>query len=464
MTNAWKKKYSLIAVIAFCLFWTESQAQIVPLNDLTAFKTPAANWKIAGKVLADPREKNAIETKDGTGIIVNVPTLVASGQAKDLIFNLEHGDAIIEFDFLMAAGSNSGVYLQGRYEIQLLDSWGKKNPSSGDCGGVYERWDESKPAGSKGYEGHAPRVNASRAPGLWQKMKITFQAPRFNDAGTKLSNAKIIRIEHNGTTIQDNVELTGPTRAPLSEKEVAKGPLRIQGDHGPVAFRNISIKALEPLKSSSQKETYGSSPIFLNTADECLIHRSFISYSGKKIPHGVSVGDPLKINYAMDLDNGSILRVWRGDFLDVTPMWNDRGNGMSLPLGSPLNLGFDEGLSSVGGKAAEGFRFRGYKVDNNNRPIFQYEFNNVDFQDEIRSDAEGKYLKRTIRAGSKINEFTVTAGQGESIERLEEGAYLINGEYYIKVDGGTADIVTKTDNKKSLTISGKESVSYSLIW
>jgi hypothetical protein len=80
----------------------------------------------------------------------------------------------------MATESNSGIYLQGRYEIQLLDTWGATAIRSGSNGGIYERWNESRPNGQKGYMGYAPRQNASRAPGLWQKLKISFQAPRFD--------------------------------------------------------------------------------------------------------------------------------------------------------------------------------------------------------------------------------------------------------------------------------------------
>jgi hypothetical protein len=96
----------------------------------------------------------------------------------------------------------------------------KVNPQSGDNGGIYERWDDSKPEGQQGYDGHAPRQNASRAPGLWQHMKISFQAPRFDGQGKKISNAKIIYVWLNGVLIQDNVELAGPTRGAMITKKL----------------------------------------------------------------------------------------------------------------------------------------------------------------------------------------------------------------------------------------------------
>jgi len=78
-------------------------------------------------------------------------------------------------------------------------------------------------------------------------MKISFQAPRFDGQGKKIENARILRIELNGVTIHEDVELSGPTRGAMGNDEVTKGPLRIQGDHGPVAFRNVYVRPLRPL-------------------------------------------------------------------------------------------------------------------------------------------------------------------------------------------------------------------------
>jgi hypothetical protein len=209
----------------------------VPLTDLSFFQTPGSTWKLASDVRGDITRKAVLTTTAGTGVLVNLTDFNNPGH--DLVSNMKHGDMDLELDYMMANGSNSGIYLQGRYEIQLLDSWGAVNPKAGDNGGIYERWNDTKPAGQQGYEGHAPRQNASRAPGLWQHMKISFQAPRLNAGGTKIENAKILRVELNGISIQENVELSGPTRGAIGSDEVAFGPLRFQGDHGPVAFRNI---------------------------------------------------------------------------------------------------------------------------------------------------------------------------------------------------------------------------------
>ncbi|NDE11604.1 MAG: DUF1080 domain-containing protein [Chitinophagia bacterium] len=216
----------------------------IDLSDLKEFNNAGGNWHIAGDVKADYTKNHDLSFTPGSGILVNLPT---PSDRKDLFTNLKHGDIDLELDCMMAKGSNSGIYLQGRYEIQLLDSWGVVNPRSSDMGGIYERYDNSRPEGQKNIDGHAPRQNTSKAPGLWQHMKISFQAPRF-EGGIKVKNAKVLSIELNGILILENIELFAPTAGSVSEVEVASDALRIQGDHGQVAFKNIVITQMDKPK------------------------------------------------------------------------------------------------------------------------------------------------------------------------------------------------------------------------
>jgi hypothetical protein len=230
------------SILVSCLFTQAIKGQqALPLSDLSAFKTPGKTWKTGSAVVSDFSKANDLSLTDGSGVLANLPS---SGGA-DLYTSAEYGDMDLELEYLMAKGSNSGIYLQGQYEVQLMDSWGNKNPTPGDNGGIYQRWDESRPAGQFGYEGYAPRQNASKAPGLWQQLRISFQAPRFDASGKKIENAKFLRIELNGVTIHENAELSGPTRGAMENNERPTGPLRFQGDHGPVAFRNIKVTPLD---------------------------------------------------------------------------------------------------------------------------------------------------------------------------------------------------------------------------
>lgn len=131
---------------------------------------------------------------------------------------------------------NSGVFLMGRYEIQVLDSFENKTYPDGQCGALYGR--------------AKPKVNACRGPGEWQTYDITFHRPKFDEKGNVIEKAKF-HVIHNGEVIHDNVILSGGTgwRGPHSiseyQKHGDKGPISFQ-DHGnPVRFRNVWIKPLE---------------------------------------------------------------------------------------------------------------------------------------------------------------------------------------------------------------------------
>lgn len=211
----------------------------VPFEDLRAFRNPASNWRIAGSVQSDYQQTHSMIVQPGTGVLVNIPT---ADHREHLFTELEHGDLELKIELLVPKGSNSGIYFQQRYEIQIFDSWGVAEPQHSDLGGIYQRWDESRPAGSEGYEGRAPRVNAALAPGLWQEFHVLFRAPRFDASGNKISNARFDWVYVNGVLVHQNAELSGPTRSSFANDEVAVAPLMIQGDHGPVAFRNLRYK------------------------------------------------------------------------------------------------------------------------------------------------------------------------------------------------------------------------------
>lgn len=194
-------------------------------------------WTNVGGVHLRSDDHKYLNAEAGSGVILNG----LDGRTKNLISTHEHGDCILELEFVVPKGSNSGVYFQGRYEIQVFDSYGKssKRVKHSDCGGIYQRYNEAE---GYGYEGHRPAVNASKPPGEWQRYKIWFKAPRFDAEGNKISNAKFVKVVHNGKVLHENVEVTGPTRAATwANDEKAMAPLMLQGDHGPVAYRKIKI-------------------------------------------------------------------------------------------------------------------------------------------------------------------------------------------------------------------------------
>ena len=212
----------------------------VMLTDLSAWQHNR-DWSVVGDAFLHPRNENLLASREGTGVIVNSRSV----KSPPLVSKEEFGDIRAQVEFLIPKGSNSGVYLQGQYEIQILDSWGEPNAGypGGECGGIYPRWDEGRMV--KSYDGHSPLVNASLPPGQWQSFDIIFFTARFNNEGKKTANARLARVWQNGRLIHKDVELTGPTRGSSRPEDVAKGPLVLQGDHGPVAFRNIWVRSIE---------------------------------------------------------------------------------------------------------------------------------------------------------------------------------------------------------------------------
>lgn len=215
------------------------------LNDMSGFKKTTDNWRIVGNAHVDRTKEKVLIGASGTGVLIHLPE---KGMRKNIFTTFEHGDMELELDVMMPVNSNSGLYLQGRYEVQLFDSWGVKEPKHSDIGGIYQRWDDTRE--EKGYEGHTPRVNAAKAPGLWQDLKIIFHAPQFDGSGRKVKNARFEEVRLNGELLHKNVEVTGPTRAAAFTDEKPLGPLMIQGDHGPVAVKNIKYKLYEGKKVS----------------------------------------------------------------------------------------------------------------------------------------------------------------------------------------------------------------------
>jgi hypothetical protein len=118
----------------------------------------------------------------------------------------------------------------GEYEIQVLDSWGRRKLGGGDMGAVYGA--------------SPPQVNASKKPGQWQQYVIDFRAPKFDSSEKKNEKAKLLKVELNGQVLHENLILDKETPGGVTGDEAPEGPLMFQGNHGPVAYRNIIVTPL----------------------------------------------------------------------------------------------------------------------------------------------------------------------------------------------------------------------------
>ena len=165
----------------------------------------------------------AMETRPGTG------SIVTKRQFKDFKLHIEFRTPFMPKARGQGRG-NSGVYLQGRYEVQVLDSYGLEGQDN-ECGGIYKVG--------------APLVHMCLPPAQWQTYDITFRAPRFDNAGGKVDDA-VVTVVHNGVAIHDQRKIPGPTGGALDTNVAEPGGLYLQ-DHGnPVRFRNIWLVELDP--------------------------------------------------------------------------------------------------------------------------------------------------------------------------------------------------------------------------
>jgi hypothetical protein len=604
----------------------------VKLDTLAAFRDVTANWQLAGDLAGDPRRDKTLAVTAGTGVLVCNPGTTKETRGH-LFTAWEHGDLELDLEFLLTPGSNSGVYLQGRYEVQLFDSWGVKEPKVTDCGAIYSRWDAARGAGKEAYDGHAPLANACRAPGLWQKLHIEFQAPRFDAAGKKTRNARFTKVVLNGFTVQENVEVTGPTRSAAFADEKALGPLMIQGDHGSVALRALAAKRYEshaplavsnlryklfpgtyatvgsydkekpkaegtldrftqaavakdgrfgltitgtlvapragayrfstqasgatrllidgnpavvPLDRSSQsvivtlttgqhefrldfvhstnsrpaldlfaegpgiaphaltirddtapsptkggkggkaagKKAAPTKKLVVEPTDRVLLQRGFVPFDPRKRLYAASVGSPVGVHFAYDFETGTVLRAWRGSFLDTFAMWDGRGNDQTAVANGPA-LTFDAKptVALIEYPANGGWpdqpdalwSSRGYTLEADGTPVFLSKLADIDVRDRIAAQPDGKGLTRKMELKGKLPSWStwVLLADATSITPQPGGKGWIVGdrEWFVDWPANSPQhpIVRTVDGRQQLAVALtaanlEKPITYSIVW
>jgi hypothetical protein len=213
----------------------------IDLMKPTAWKRYDPAWIVTSEVKLDPGKETRLKaTKDENGTIwLNGE----KGRLPNLITKERFGDCEVHVEFLIAKRSNAGIKFHEVYEIQILDSYGKKKVDGTDMGGVYPRADLKK----GGYLDHGigPRVNAAKPAGEWNTLHVIWKSPRLDAKGEKVANAMLVKATLNGQVIHENQELQTPTGGNWKKKETATGAFMLQSDHGPTAWRNVRIKPLK---------------------------------------------------------------------------------------------------------------------------------------------------------------------------------------------------------------------------
>ena len=586
-------------------------------QDLTSFQEPTANWVTVKSVSMDPETDSSIPVKgytkkeirtrkkknlpltppqaltltDGKGILVQSKF---TNTSKPLQTKWNHGDLELDLEFMLAKGTKAALLLQGRYQIQLTESWGNAQAGATDLGGILFC--------NKPLLGKAPRTNASKAPGLWQSLKIDFRAPKFNSSGTKIADAKIVSMHLNGALIHSNIILASPSTAALSQTEVISAPIVISGESGSLAIKTLRYKNFQPTTSSLENISYkvykgrirnvdaladetptkegttneisiklagiqnnyaiqfkadldiketgtytfksefhgdaqvlvngqqlensgwgevsgvqkleagkytveifnaksrsrhnpklgfwvssekslpkalhaansvplasfeSDGPIFIKIGNKPKLVRAFYDYkdeSKQRITHSVVVGDPKNIHYVYDLKKGSMVCVWKGPFINASPMWDGRGNGTYDILGARQHLYASAAIISDSDKNT--ILPKGYSVDaNTGLPTFKYTYNGTAVSDKILADTNGTAFTREISVSNPNSEMRFKLAEGSEITKLENGTYSIDQAYYISPKNGTQVHISELDGKKVLLANfGANPIKYELKW
>lgn len=215
--------------------WSRKPAMVTPVKN----NQPPSDAVILYK---GPQDVSKWNEANGNPIrwIAAGDSLTCNPRSADILTRQTFGDCQLHIEWrtpVPAVGNsqgrgNSGIFLFGLYEVQVLDSWDNETYYNGQAGSIYKQY--------------IPLVNASAPPGTWQTYDIIFNVPRFGSDST-LIRPGYVTVIHNGVLIQNHVELKGPTEfigIPKYKYHGDKGPLKLQNHSNPVSYRNIWLREI----------------------------------------------------------------------------------------------------------------------------------------------------------------------------------------------------------------------------
>ena len=196
--------------------------------------------------------------------------------------------------------------------------------------------------------------------------------------------------------------------------------------------------------------------------DEPIIYRNFLEGLS---PRGIAVGYPEKAHLAYDAEQFSISLIWHGAFMDAARHWNGRGQGNQPPLGDHI-LKLDKGTPLAKLESADspwpttppreaGYRFRGYRLDNQGRPAFRYEFDSISVEDYPVAVPGKPYasFERTITLTSDTDRSVwFRAASGSSIEPDGTGWFVVDNAIRLRLSGGGQPVIRESDGIQELLV------------
>ncbi len=200
------------------------------------------------------------------------------------------------------------------------------------------------------------------------------------------------------------------------------------------------------------------------------IMRGFVMFGDEKLTHTASVGSPAGVHFNYDLNQSKLLNIWRGPFLDVSPMWRGRGEsqlavpgGAALAMsGKPSFIVADDIPASWPDSLAEEAVFKGYDLDAEGMPTFRFGMARGEVLDHF--SINGSNLRRAISA-KDLNQFIqVLLVEASEIEALEDGLYAVDDRsFYLKLIEGKAELKSSPEGQR-LVHNLSTPITYELIW
>lgn len=250
---ALSKHRTLLLCSSICLLAACGTSKDISTQNTPAEKHPQNNSFVFGGLAFSPNStwsevadvnlhesSRSLLTQPGHGVLFHDIKTDYNGPTH-LISLDTFSDVSIQLEFALPKSTHSGIYLLGRYRLNISDIYGAKNLWPGLMGGIHPRYDDEREW--KNYDGVPAKVNAAKPPGEWQTLEIDFRAPRFDELGYKTAYAQFISVKVNGVTVQENAVATGPSGWGLANNDVAEGPIVFMGGAGQVAFRNLKVQA-----------------------------------------------------------------------------------------------------------------------------------------------------------------------------------------------------------------------------
>ena len=226
----------------------------------------------------------------------------------------------------------------------------------------------------------------------------------------------------------------------------------------------------------------GKNPIPLVPTINAIVYRNFIAESGVKIARGIAVGYPEKANLTFDANEMRLAMLWQGAFIDAGKHWTGRGEGYQMPLGDTVLLLHGGSPFAVLSKAdeawpagsakAQGYRFVGYRLTEDDRPTFLYALPDVKVEDFPNAVAGKEIAVRRIlhlTTTKAMDNLYYRAAVGTKIEALQDGWYRIDGTWKMKLDSAAAPVLRQSGGKMELLVpirfvNGKAKFVQEFVW